>query len=56
MNKTYKKKRDRRGWEEKEKKYYQGGRGHWAVYFTSPQSLTLTFSDSLKTLGSFIEF
>ena len=25
---------------------YHGGRGHWAVYYTSPQSFTLTFSNS----------
>ena len=25
----------------------QGGRGHWAVYYTSPQSILLTFSYSL---------
>ena len=25
----------------------QGGRGHWAVYFTSPQSFLITFSYSL---------
>ena len=27
--------------------FYQGGRGHWAVYYTSTQSLIITFSNSL---------
>ena len=26
----------------------QGGRGHWAVYFTSTQSFIITFSHSLS--------
>ena len=32
-----------------------GGRGHWAVTYTSPQSFIMTFSYSLKlpTLGNF---
>ena len=25
----------------------QGGRGHWTVYYTSPQSIIITFSYSL---------
>ena len=31
----------------------QGGRGHWAVYYTSPQSFLFIGS---TTLGTFIEF
>ena len=27
--------------------YKQGGRGHWAVYYTSPQSFIITLSNSL---------
>ena len=36
----------------------QGRRGHWAVYYTSPHSLIITFSlfVGLTTLGTFIEF
>ena len=26
--------------------YNQGGRGHWAVYYTSPRSFVITFSYS----------
>ena len=34
-----------------------GGRGNWAVYYTSPQSLLITFFVAgFKTLGTFIEF
>ena len=35
--------------------FHQGGRGHWAVYFTSPQSFIVTFSFSLaKQLWGFL--
>ena len=36
---------------------FQGGRGHWAVYLTSPQSFIVTFFlfVDLKTYGTFIE-
>ena len=27
-----------------QKNEYQGGRGHWTVYYTSPQSFRITFS------------
>ena len=31
----------------------QGGRGHWTVYYISPQSLIMMFSYSL---GTFVKF
>ena len=31
-----------------------GGRGHWAVYYTSPQSFVITFFNSI--VGTFVEF
>ena len=34
---------------------YQGGRGQWAVYYTSPQSFKITFSHSL-TFGILVNF
>ena len=34
----------------------KGGRGHWAVYYSSPQSFIVTFSYLLTTLGTFVEF
>ena len=36
----------------------QGGRGHWDVYFTSPQSFfnNVFLFVSSTTLGTFIEF
>ena len=32
--------------------FYQGGRGQWVVYYTSPQSLIITFSYLLPTCSS----
>ena len=37
---------------------HQGWRGHWAVYYTGPQSLIITFSYSLaeQPLGLLLNF
>ena len=35
---------------------YQGGRGNWAVYYTSPWCFIITLSYSLTILWTFIEF
>ena len=35
----------------------QGGRGHWAVYYTSPPSFIITFSIRwLKNFGDYYKF
>ena len=37
--------------------FIQGGRGHWAVYYTSPQSFIITLLISwLNNFGEFIDF
>ena len=35
---------------------FQAGSGHWAVYYTSPQSLIITFSYSLISWGFLLNF
>ena len=34
----------------------QGGKGQWAVYYTSTQSFIITLFVGLTTLGTLIEF